>query len=63
MQDRGGEFGVEVFEIAHELGKTQVYQAMKLIEASDSLSNWRSLSERGYSPKQRQWKFAKPPQR
>jgi hypothetical protein len=34
-QDRGGEFGAEILEIARELGKTQVYQAMQLIEARD----------------------------
>src|SRR5215471_7449999 len=35
MQDRAGEFGVEVFEIARELGKTQIHQSMQLIESRD----------------------------
>ena len=37
MQQRDGEFGVEVFKISGELGKTQVHQSMELIKPCDQL--------------------------
>ena len=37
MQQRDGEFGVEVFELSGELGKTPVHQSMELIKPRDQL--------------------------
>jgi hypothetical protein len=37
LQDRSSERGVEVFEIAGELGKSQIRQPMKLIDPRDHL--------------------------